>query len=312
MTRFSIVIPCYNASGTIAKTLASVLNQTFQDFEVIIVDDGSSDETLAIIEQFSRRTARIAVISQANRGPSAARNRAVADHARGELIAFLDADDIWPAERLSIIAERFDQTNSPDIAYGRVAFFSDGAAAVEAVSTVADAPLTVAHLIAENATCTMSNIVVSREAFLKSGGFNTRVVHGEDVEWLVRMAAGGARIEGIGSVLTFYRTSSSGLSSDLAAMRASWETALSTARRLNVALSQGQIDAAKATHLRYLARRALRLETARGTALKLSLQALRVSPFAFFRQPRRGMLTLGAAALEALSPRIFQHISARH
>ncbi len=302
MPRFSVVIPCYNAACTIAATLHSALDQTFFDFEIIIVDDGSTDETLSIAEWFAERSRRIRIVRQETEGPSIARNRGVFNYAEGELIAFLDADDIWPADRLNRLDKRFAEPDAPTIAYGRVAFFSESATRIETHSTVSDKPLTVADLIAENETCTMSNIVVTREAFVSSGGFDTHIVHGEDVEWLVRMAAGGARIEGIDTVLTCYRTSRNGLSSDLSAMRFSWETAMMTARRLNVALSKGDIDAAEAAHLRYLARRALRLESARGTALRLALQALQRSPRAFFKQPRRGVLTLCAAILEAICP----------
>ena len=312
MPRFSVVIPCYNAAETIAETLTSVLDQTFFDFEVIIVDDGSTDETVAIAAWFAERSRRIRIVSQTNEGPSVARNRAVFDHAQGELSAFLDADDIWPLDRLDILDHRFAKANAPTVAYGRVAFFSESVRDIETHSTVSSKPLTIADLIAENETCTMSNIVVTREAFVASGGFSTCIVHGEDVEWLVRMAAQRARIEGIDAVLTCYRANRNGLSSDLTAMRRSWETALSTARRLNVALSQDEIDAAEATHLRYLARRALRLESARGTALRLALKALRRSPRAFFKQPRRGVLTLAAAIVEALCPCAFKRISANH
>ncbi|MBB4120633.1 glycosyltransferase family 2 protein [Martelella radicis] len=302
MPRFSVIIPCYNAASTIAETLNSVLDQTFFDFEIIIIDDGSHDETVAMVEWFAERSRRIRIVRQANEGPSIARNRGVFNYAEGELIAFLDADDIWPADRLNILDQRFSEADAPTVAYGRVAFFSGKVGDIETHSTVSDKPLKVADLIAENETCTMSNIVVAREAFVASGGFNTSIVHGEDVEWLVRMAAEGARIEGIEAVLTCYRTNRNGLSSDLSAMRFSWETAMMTARRLNVALSKGEINAAEATHLRYLARRALRLESTRGTALKLAVQALQRSPRAFFKQPRRGVLTLCAAVLEAICP----------
>lgn len=312
MPRFSVVIPCYNAADTIAQTLTSVLDQTFLDLEIIIVDDGSTDETLAIVDWFAARNRCVRIVRQANQGPSTARNHAVFNHAGGELIAFLDADDIWPADRLNIMDQHFAGADAPAVAYGRVAFFSGTVSAIETRSTVSGKPLTVASLIAENETCTMSNIVVTRKAFMASGGFDKTIVHGEDVEWLVRMAAEGARIVGIDKVLTCYRTNRSGLSSDLSAMRLSWETALSTARRLDVVLSRQEIDAAEATHLRYLARRALRLESTRGTALKLALRAVKRSPRAFFKQPRRGVLTLGAAILEALCPPAFRRYTGNH
>ncbi|TPW32099.1 glycosyltransferase family 2 protein [Martelella alba] len=309
MPKISIVVPCYNAEKTIAATLTSALDQSFQDFEVIVVDDGSTDGTVSVVDGFVQKSHRVRLYSQTNAGPSAARNRAVFELARGELIAFLDADDIWPMERLAIFDKRFAAADAPDLAYGRVAFFSRSVSDVEARSSVSKSPLTVADLIAENETCTMSNIVAKRQVFLALGGFDPGIVHGEDVEWLVRLAAKGARIEGIDTVLTCYRASRGGLSSDLPAMRQSWNAALASASKMNVALSNDEIKAAKATHLRYLARRALRLECARGTALKLVTQALWLSPRGFFRHRRRGVLTLAAAMVEALSPRLFNRMS---
>ncbi|AJY47329.1 glycosyltransferase family 2 protein [Martelella endophytica] len=312
MTRFSVVIPCYNAAGTISETLNSVLAQTVPDFEVIVIDDGSTDDTVAIVARFADRNSRIRLVEQANQGPSVARNRAVFDHAEGELVAFLDADDIWPSDRLNTFEKRFAAEDAPDLAYGRVGFFSKTIAEIETHSTVSKTPLAVADLIAENETCTMSNIVVTRAAFLASGGFNAGIVHGEDVEWLVRLAAAGFKIEGIDQLATYYRASRKGLSSDLSAMRFSWETALSTALSLDIALTKREIAAAEATHLRYLSRRALRLESTRGTALKLAIKALKLSPRAFFKQPRRGLMTLAAATAEALCPGAFKRLAASH
>ncbi|AHF11567.1 glycosyl transferase [Barnesiella viscericola DSM 18177] len=94
----SIVIPLYNKEKQIAYTLQSVLNQTFQDFEVVIVDDGSTDGSVAEVEKFEDQ--RFRVVHQQNAGVSAARNRGI-DEATGELIAFLDADDEWKPEYLA-------------------------------------------------------------------------------------------------------------------------------------------------------------------------------------------------------------------
>lgn len=94
---FSVVIPLYNKEQYIKKTLDSVLNQTFSDFEIIIVDDGSKDKSCEIVESINDPS--ICLIYQENAGPSRARNRGIQE-AKGQFIAFLDADDEWLPEKL--------------------------------------------------------------------------------------------------------------------------------------------------------------------------------------------------------------------
>ena len=88
----SIIIAAYNASGHIARALDSCLGQTFQNFEVIIINDWSTDDTLQIVEKYAERDSRFSIYSQPNAGQGVARNRAI-EHAVGEFITILDADD---------------------------------------------------------------------------------------------------------------------------------------------------------------------------------------------------------------------------
>lgn len=97
------VIPNYNYSRYLADAVGSALNQTYENLEVIVVDDGSTDDSLKVLEQFSDR---IKVIAQQNAGVSAARNNGVAAGA-GEYLAFLDADDVWHPEKIKKQVERF-------------------------------------------------------------------------------------------------------------------------------------------------------------------------------------------------------------
>ena len=95
--RVSVVVPCFNAEKYIEETLASVLAQTRPPDEIIVVDDGSTDESAAIAEGLGRR---IRVVRQANAGESRARNRGI-DEATGDWVAFLDSDDVWMPDKLS-------------------------------------------------------------------------------------------------------------------------------------------------------------------------------------------------------------------
>ncbi|WP_372716856.1 glycosyltransferase family 2 protein [Novipirellula sp.] len=92
----SVVIPCYNASVFIRETLDSVRSQTYKPLEVIIVDDGSTDDSVAIAESYG---SFVSVIQQENQGESVARNRGI-EEAKGDWIAFLDADDVWAPKKL--------------------------------------------------------------------------------------------------------------------------------------------------------------------------------------------------------------------
>ena len=96
----SVVIPLYNKEKQIAKTLQTVLNQTYQDFEIVIVNDGSTDGSVDEVKKFLNP--RIRLINQKNGGVSAARNRGI-EEAKGEYIAFLDADDVWDIEHLEVL-----------------------------------------------------------------------------------------------------------------------------------------------------------------------------------------------------------------
>lgn len=100
----SVVIPCYNSESTIEMTLDSVANQIYKDFEIILVDDGSSDNTKQRIEAFFKnKNIAYKYIYQTNRGVSAARNRGIRE-AQGEYIAFLDSDDMWHPQKLEMVS----------------------------------------------------------------------------------------------------------------------------------------------------------------------------------------------------------------
>jgi glycosyltransferase involved in cell wall biosynthesis len=112
MPRVSVNIPCYNSARFIEATIASVLSQTYGDFELVVVDDGSTDETYDIVR--SNRDARIRLVRQDNHGLGQTRNRLL-EMSTGEFVAFLDHDDTWSPQKLARQVEMFD-TSGPDVA----------------------------------------------------------------------------------------------------------------------------------------------------------------------------------------------------
>lgn len=109
----SVVIPAYNASLHIRDTLQSVQNQTYENLEIIVVDDGSTDDTASIVKELAERDGRIRLLRQENRGVAAARNYGI-EEACGEFIAPIDADDIWLPDKIEEQVRCFEQ-NGPEV-----------------------------------------------------------------------------------------------------------------------------------------------------------------------------------------------------
>lgn len=297
MTRFSIVLPCYNAADTLAQTLDSLRAQTCANWEAICVDDGSTDTTADIVADYARRDSRIRLFANSGKGPSDARNHGVLDHARGEVIAFCDADDLWAETKLAVLDRAFEDVNV-DALYSQIGFFQTSPKEISTYSTLPARDVSIPMLLAENPVCTMSNLAVRRDSFVFSGGFDSHVVHNEDLEWLIRLVGGGCRLRGVDQPLTYYRANPNGLSADLQAMQKGRQSALKTAARYGFAPTERD----QAIYQRYLARRALRLGHGRLDAARFALRGLRHSPSGFFAQPKRGALTLLAALLAVALP----------
>lgn len=117
---FSVVIPVYNRAVSLLATLESIEKQTFRDFEVLVVDDGSSDGSVAAAESFSF----VKVLCQQNSGPGTARNRGISE-AQGEYIAFLDSDDLWFPWTLKRYAETIEKQSRPAFVTGRPVCFQE-------------------------------------------------------------------------------------------------------------------------------------------------------------------------------------------
>lgn len=297
--RFSVVIAAFNAARTIAETIDSVLSQTCQDFEIVIVDDGSTDGTLPAVLDYAEREDRIFVVSQTNQGVSAARNRGVS-LARGSLIAFLDADDVWHAEKLARHDVFHRDDPSLEASFARVAFCPDRSEAAlkpgRTRSIVPNDYCSLEDVVIENVVCTMSNLVIERETLLELGGFRRSMRHVEDQDLLARVVGYGHLLRGIPETLVGYRMSPDGLSCDFEAMLAAWQQMASQWDHVI------DLPSAEAIYCRYLARRTLRSGVGIEQTRDFIRRGMASNRKAFLAGGARGALTVGAAIAGSVMP----------
>lgn len=298
MPRFSVVIPCFNAITTLDETLRSLTAQTFTNWEALCVDDGSCDGTRDLIAGYQKRDPRIRLLRNSGKGPSTARNLGALKHARGHILCFCDADDIWIPDKLVQLDEQF-QSDELDGIYAKVGFFRTIPGDGHTQSAVKPTALTITDMLSENPVCTLSNLSLRKSTFDAIGGFDPSFVHNEDLDLLVRLLGRGATICGVDALQVWYRCSPGGLSSDLEAMERTRRDVLERARHFGV-----HSDAkAEAAYLRYLARRSLRLKSNRLQALSLTLRGICQSPSGFFSPIHRGAGTAAASVAALVLPR---------
>ncbi|NRB17417.1 MAG: glycosyltransferase family 2 protein [Rhodobacteraceae bacterium] len=296
MPEFTIIMPCFNAAKTLNESIGSLLSQTIRDWELICIDDGSTDETAKLLKGWEAADPRIKMLRNDGKGPSSARNMG-AHSAAGKILCFCDADDLWVPKKLEYLHREF-KVERVDGVFGRVAFFRKRGKA-DTHSRMPNARLSVPLLMGENPVCTTSNISIRRRTFLLSGGFDVDMVHNEDLEWLIRLVGSGATLNGVAELHVWYRTSPQGLSSDLTAMSQSRQKVLATARSFGFEPDRR----AEAIYMRYLARRSLRLGHYGSSAICLTLSGLRQSPRAFLFPLRSGLLTAICAICAPLLPK---------
>jgi GT2 family glycosyltransferase len=183
----SVIIPAYNAVTTLRKTLDSVLAQTFTSFEIIVVDDGSTDATIAVATTVD--DPRVRVLAQSNAGVSVARNRGAAA-ARGELLAFLDADDLWASDKLACQIAALQAHPDAGLAFSWTAFVDDrgdllpgGGVAGRAEGWVFSDLLLLGNFVGNG-----SAALIRRTAFEAVGGFEPTLRTAEDWDFYLRLA----------------------------------------------------------------------------------------------------------------------------
>ena len=190
----SVIVPAFNAEATLAATLDSALTQTHSPLEVIVVDDGSTDDTVALVDRLMRRDPRLALIRQKNAGVAAARNAGLAQ-ARGDYVAWLDADDLWHPTKLARQLDVFAAAPRP------LGFVYTGYRLIDAGGTVIHNPRTLADVsgatasrqIATTYFTNVSSLMAPRSLAQALGGHDPRLrawgIEGaEDLHLQLRLA----------------------------------------------------------------------------------------------------------------------------
>lgn len=181
MPRVSVIIPVYNGAATVAGAIESVLAQTFTDFEIIAIDNGSIDSSRELL---SRYAGRVKILEEPKRGPSAARNTGVRASS-GEYLAFLDADDWWLPAMLERTVQTLDRDPDCALVYTNLALVDSTGRELMASLAGDSHPPTVDEMLERLWPILPSGVVMRRRAFDLAGGFSEQLTAFEDVYlWL--------------------------------------------------------------------------------------------------------------------------------
>jgi glycosyltransferase involved in cell wall biosynthesis len=207
--RVSIIIPCYKTSGLVAETLQSVFAQSYKDYEVILINDGSPD-TQELEQAISPWRDRLTYLHTGNCGLAGARNNGIRA-ARGELIALLDSDDIWEPNYLEVQVRQLNENPAADIVYPNAMIFGEGPGLIEFPRSHGEVTFT--SLVQE--TCVvMVSVLARRSALERAGLFDDSLRSCEDFDMWLRCVKAGSRIIYHSQVLVRYRRRPGSLSAD--------------------------------------------------------------------------------------------------
>jgi glycosyltransferase involved in cell wall biosynthesis len=207
----SVVIPVYNAAGFIAETLDSVLRQTLPADEILVIDDGSTDDTATVAESFG---SPVRVIRRPNCRQAASRNFGVRE-AKSEWIAFVDADDKWQPSKLARQMEELARNPLADLCYtARVEFVEQGGEVKLGKVMSVPPPEDIRQALFRNTTFMPSSVVIRRSTFLAAGGFDAKFQIVEDWDFWLRLLHAGTVFAACQEALLLYRIHPKSVSHD--------------------------------------------------------------------------------------------------
>jgi glycosyltransferase involved in cell wall biosynthesis len=199
--RISVIIPAFNAVRTIGETIASVLSQEHLPQEILLVNDGSTDETARVA---SRLSPLVRVLDQANLGPPAAINHGIRE-AAGTHLAFIDADDLWSADKVTLQAAAFADDPMLDAVFGHMRFFACPSATADERRRW--------HVPSEpQPGWLLGTLLMKRTAIDRIGLFDERFRIGAAIEWLARLRQHDLRLRMLDAVVMHRRVHAGSLS----------------------------------------------------------------------------------------------------
>ena len=224
----SVILPVYNGEKTIQRTVESVLHQTYSEFELIVINDGSQDNTLNILSNIA--DPRIKIVSYANAGVSASRNRGIA-LATGEFISFIDADDLWTAEKLAAQLNALQTHPTAAVAYSWTDWIDENDRPLRPGGRSTVSGNVYEHLLLRDFIESGSNILVRRSALDTVGLFDETLSFAEDWDLWLRLAA-QYEFVGVPAPQILYRVSAHSASCNV------WQMEAGSLQVINRAFSQ--------------------------------------------------------------------------
>lgn len=215
MPTISVVIPAYNVERTILETVDSVLQQTFSDFELIVIDDGSKDRTVELLQ--SIKDERLKVFSYENGGLPVARNRGIS-RSTGEFITFVDADDLWTPDKLELQLAALQQHPEAGVAYSWTSCIDDQGELLFQYAPSFYEGNVYAQLLIGDFIYSGSNTMIRRQAIESVEGFDPALKSCEDWDCWLRLAAHWPFVV-VPKHQILYRRSSGAMSSKVEVMR---------------------------------------------------------------------------------------------
>ncbi len=185
MPLISVIVPAYNAENTILKTIESVRHQTFSDFELIVLNDGSTDRTLELLDTI--KDDRLKIFSYENQGASVARNRGIA-HAMGEYISFIDADDLWTPRKLEMQLDALQRHPKAGVAYSWTVLIDEEGKFLFAQDPLYFEGNVYPNLLVDCFIASGSNVLINRRSVESVGAFDSNLIIGADWEYYLRLA----------------------------------------------------------------------------------------------------------------------------